>query len=222
MDDFFDIAFSLPTVVFTVSSILFLGFWMLTSLIGAGADAFDDLDIEFDADTDIELDAGGDATSSSGVVRSALEMLGITHMPLLLALNLESLIAWLMSMIFMTIFSGVDGILGGIVGLAVLIVSFLIGVMITTAIGRRWAHVFRPTYALRQRELVGSVCTITTGRVTADFGQAEVRAGDGGSLIVQVRCAKENDLTSGDRALIFDHDITNGVFSISPDKSLAH
>lgn len=226
MQDFLDIAFSFPTVVYTVSTILFLGFWMLTSLIGAGADAFDDLDFEFDADTDIEidtdLDVGGGSGGSNNLLRSALEFLGVTNMPLLLALNLESLFAWLTSVVLMTMLSGVDGVLGGAVGVVVLIVSFLAGIFVTTRIGRRWSHVFRPTHALRQRELVGSVCTVTTERVSGEFGQAEVRTADGDSLLVQVRCTKDNDLTSGDRALIFDHDTTSGVFTISPDKSLAH
>ena len=44
---------------------------------------------------------------------------------------------------------------------------------------------------------------------------------EGGSLIVQVRCTKFNDLTSGDRALIFDLDRDSGEFQISPDRSLA-
>lgn len=230
MQDFLDIAFSFPTVVFTVSTILFLGFWTVTSLIGAGADAFEDLDFDFDADTDIEIDPGidtdldvsGGSGGSNSLLRSALEFLGITNMPLLLALNLESLFAWLTSVILMTILGGADGFLGGIVGIGVLIVSFLAGVFVTTRIGRRWAHVFRPTHALRQRELVGSVCTVTTERVSGEFGQAEVRDAEGSSLIVQVRCTKENDLTSGDRALIFDLDTDSGVFTISPDKSLAH
>lgn len=223
MQDFLDTAFSLPTVIFTVSSIFLLGFWMVTTLIGAGADALDDLDFDLDADTDVDLDTDVDAASASNssIMRSTLEFLGIGTMPLLIALNLESLFAWLTSMIVMTIARSLDGAAAVIVGALVLIGSFLVGVFITRAIGRRYAHVFTPTLALRQRELVGTVATITTQRVTGTFGQAEVRDDEGGSLIVQVRCAKENDLTSGDRALIYDLDRETGEFHVSPDRTLA-
>ena len=60
-----------------------------------------------------------------------------------------------------------------------------------------------------------------TDRVTAEFGQAEVRDDEGGSLLVQVRCRHDNDFRSGDRALIFDLDRDTGEFQISADRSLA-
>lgn len=225
MRDFLDIVFSFPTVIFTVSSILLLGFWMLTTLIGAGADAFEDIDFDFDADTDVDvdldvdLDGGG---SSGGMLRSALEFLGVGSMPLLLGLSLQSIFAWLASVVAMTVIgTGSSGIVRTLINFVVLAVAFLVGVIITRAIAKRFAHVFRPTHAAKQREFVGSVCTITTSRVTAEFGQAEVRDDEGGSLVVQVRCAKDNDLGAGDRALIFDLDTGTGEFHISPDTSLA-
>jgi len=116
---------------------------------------------------------------------------------------------------------GSDSSIGWLVGVPVLLGSFLFSGFVTGRIARKFAHVFVPTLALRRRQLVGSTCTITTQKVTADFGQAEVRDEEGGSLIVQVRCPKTNDLTSGDTALIFDLDTDSGVFTISPDKSLA-
>ena len=57
--------------------------------------------------------------------------------------------------------------------------------------------------------------------MTGTFGQAEVRDAEGGSLIVQVRCDKANDLASGDRVLIFDLNKQTGEFHVSPDRSLA-
>lgn len=217
MQDFLDTAFSLPTVIFTVSTIFLLGFWTLTTLIGAGADALDDLDFDFDAETDVDVDVSADA----GLLRSALEFLGIGSMPLLIALNLESIFAWATSMIVMTIIGDASGVVALVIGLAVAVGAFLVGVFITRAIARRFSHVFTPTLASKRRDFVGSVCTITTERVAADFGQAEVRDGEGGSLIVQVRCMKQNDLARGDNALIFDLDRGTGFFQVSPDRSLA-
>ena len=227
MSEFLDIAFSFPAVVFTVSTIFFLGFWVISTLIGAGMDSLDDLDFDFDADvdadvsvdtdTDIDLDGEG----AGGILRGALEFLGITGMPLLLAINLISLFAWAIAMTAMVILGGADNSISAMLGIPVLVGSFLLGGFLTGRIAKRFAHVFVPTLAMRRRQLVGTVCTIKTGKVTADFGQAEVHDDEGSSLIVQVRCAKENDLASGDRALIFDLDTERGVFQVSPDRSLA-
>lgn len=225
MSEFLDLVSSFPVVVFTVSTAILLGFWAAATMLGAGMNALDDFDFDFDSDTDLDLDVDTelelDGDSTSGLLRSALEFLGISGMPLLLALNLLSLFAWVFSFIAMTLLGGSDSTIGWLLGIPVLIGSFIAGGFLTGRIAKRFAHVFVPTNAIKQREFVGSVCTITTQRVSADFGQAEVRDAEGGSLIVQVRCPKANDLQAGDRALIFDLDKTAGIFQISPDKSLA-
>lgn len=241
MGQFIDIIFSFPTIVFTISTVILLGFWTVMALFGAGMNALDDLDFDFDMDTDIEVDAGVgetdldldagtgeadagemvDSSGGGGLVRSLAHLLGLTSMPLLLALNLESLFAWLTSVVATAVLGHSDGTIALLGGLVILVASVAVGVAVTRAIGAQFAYVFTPTRALRQSELVGAVCEITTQRVTADFGQAEVRDAEGASLIVQVRCAKPNDLSSGDRALIFDLDSETGLFSVSPDRSLA-
>lgn len=227
MREFLDLATSFPVVVFSISTIILLGFWVVSTLAGAGLNALDDFDFDFDSDTDIDLDVDVDSDldldsdSTGGLLRSALEFLGITGMPLLLALNLLSLFAWFISYVAMTLLGGSDSTIGWLLAIPVLVGSFLVSGFLTGRIAKRFAHVFVPTVALKHRELVGGVCTITTQRVTADFGQAEVRDDEGSSLIVQVRCAKENDLQAGDRALIFDLDKEAGIFHISADKSLA-
>ena len=225
MQQFFDTAFSFPAVVFTASTIFFLGFWTVSTVIGAGMNALDDFDLDFDADSDIEVDGGSDvdidADSSGGLLRAALEFLGVTGMPLLISINLLSLFSWVIVMIGVTVLGGSDASVGWLLGIPLLIGSFLAGGFLTGRLAKRFAHVFVPTQALRRRQLVGSVCTITTQSVTSTFGQAEVRDEEGGSLLVQVRCAKENDLRAGDRALIFDLDADAGIFQISPDRDLA-
>ncbi len=222
MQDFLDSAFAFPTVVYTVLSIVLIGFWATTTLVGAGADAFEDVDFDFDADTDVDLDVGGGAgEGSSSLVRSALEFLGVGNMPLLLALGLESLLAWFTSIVLVTLVGDVTGWVATLVNFAILIGSLLVGIWVTVKLGRRFAHVFKPTHAAKQREFVGSICTITTDKVTETFGQAEVRDDEGGSLVLQVRCRHENDFRSGDRALIYDLDRETGEFHISADRSLA-
>jgi hypothetical protein len=226
MREFLDTAFSFPAVVFTVSTIFFLGFWVVSTVIGAGMNSFDDVDFDFDSDVDVDVDFETDPdldadSDGGGLLRGALEFLGITGMPLLISINLLSLFSWALTMIGMTLVGGPNGTIGWVLGIPVMIASFLVAGFATGRIARKFAHVFVPTSAARRREFVGSICTITTQHVTAVFGQAEIRDDEGGSLIVQVRCSKDNDLGAGDRALIFDLDTVSGVFQISPDKSLA-
>lgn len=231
MREFFDIALSFPTAIFTISTIFLLGFWVVTTLIGAGVNSLDDFDFDLDGDvgSDVDIDAGVDTdvdsdidveSDGNGLLRGALEFLGITGMPILISVNLLSLFSWFVSLVLVTLFGGADSKITWLLGIPILLGSFLVGGFLTGRIARRFAHVFVPTLAMRRRQFVGSACTITTQSVTTDFGQAEVRDDEGGSLIVQVRCRKENDLSAGDAALIFDLDVDSGVFHVSPDKNL--
>lgn len=221
MEQFLNNVVSFPAVIFTVTSLCFLGFWVLTTLLGSGFDAFGDLDLDIETDTDLDLDLGDtdldtDA-SSTGFLRSAMEFLGISGMPLLLAINLLSIFAWAISMIAMTIIGDLDGSSGLLIG-SVVGVGALVGAgQLTGRIGGRLEPVFIPTRALRRGDLIGSICTVTTLKVNENFGQAEVRTAEGDSLVVQIRCEDGNELTAGSRTVIFDVDQDSEVFLVSAD-----
>jgi hypothetical protein len=73
-----------------------------------------------------------------------------------------------------------------------------------------------------RRDFVGLGCVIRTGRVGADFGQAEVRAADGSSAVIQVRQSPEDaagagaGLRAGAEALIYDYDDEGEFFWVMP------
>ncbi|WP_406296587.1 hypothetical protein OG948_13695 [Embleya sp. NBC_00888] len=81
----------------------------------------------------------------------------------------------------------------------------------TRVLVRRFLPPERP--ALRA-DFVGRTCRIRTGRVGHDFGQAEVRAADGSTAILQVR-TDEDGLVSGSTALIFDYDAAGEFFRVT-------
>lgn len=220
MSDFFDIIFSFPTVIYSVTTVVFVGFWTITTLLGVGADALDglDFDVDLDADLDVDVDADLELGAEAGLLASALNFMGLTRVPLLLGLSLLSLFAWLASALAIAVLGNPSGAAGTVIGIAIFIAAFLVGVVATNVIGKRLEGVFKSGDSLKNRDLVGTTCQITTSKVTGDFGQAEVRTEDGGSLIVQVRCAKPNELGVGDHALIFDLNNVNGVFQIAPDR----
>ncbi len=229
MGELVDIAFSFPAIVFTISTIVLVGFWAATMLIGGGLDALDGLDLGLDAeveldidvDADVELagsmDTGASSVDSAGVVQTVLQFLGIVGMPLLLALNLLSLFAWAITMITVVVIGPSTGssTISPLMGLLVAVGAFVFSGFITGRVASRYGAAMAPTKALRRGELVGRFCTITTQRVTTDFGQAEVRDAEGGSLIVQVRATEDNQLGRGDKALIVNVDNDAGIYQIA-------
>ena len=74
-------------------------------------------------------------------------------------------------------------------------------------------------------DFVGLGCVIRTGRVGPDFGQAEVRAADGSSAVVQVRQSLDDaagpgeGLRTGTPALIYDYDADGEFFWVMPAPS---
>jgi hypothetical protein len=73
-----------------------------------------------------------------------------------------------------------------------------------------------------RRDFVGQGCVIRTGRVGPDFGQAEVRAADGSTAVVQVRQSLDDAagsggiLRAGVAALIYDYDAEGEFFRVMP------
>ena len=69
------------------------------------------------------------------------------------------------------------------------------------------------------RDYIGSTCTITTGRVDADFGQATIE--DGATvLVIPVRCDRPDVLGRGARALVIDFDLSRHAYVVEPVSEL--
>ncbi|WP_244305595.1 hypothetical protein [Kitasatospora cheerisanensis] len=87
----------------------------------------------------------------------------------------------------------------------------------TKALLRPLAKLLRQERATRRHDFVGRLCVVRTGRVTGDFGQAEVAAEDGSTAVVQIRTrTQETGLTTGRTALIFDYDSEGEYFLVAP------
>jgi hypothetical protein len=104
-------------------------------------------------------------------------------------------------------------LLGGWAALVAVLVAALALALLLTVLIRRW---WPASVAASRTDLVGRTCTIRTGRVTAEFGQAEVHARDGSSAIVQVRQAGDDALTAGTVALLYDFDPEGEFFWVVP------
>ncbi|WP_061299279.1 hypothetical protein [Herbidospora cretacea] len=67
-----------------------------------------------------------------------------------------------------------------------------------------------------RHDFVGQMCVIRTQSVSTDFGQAEVRAEDGSTAVIQVRQTGTDSFRAGGAALIFQYDPDGEFFWVMP------
>lgn len=192
MAEFVESAASFPAVVWTVALAVSVAYWLLSTAIGG--------------DGDMEVDAeGGDF--SSGVA----DALGLGHAPISIVVTFLSAIGWLVTMLAVS----VVGSTSTVVGVALLVGSLLVAAPATGRLARLIGPLFADNQGIDRDHLIGRTCTVRTGRIDADFGQAEVIDGDGAAHVIQARCLQANELTAGSKALVVD--VHEGVFVIDPD-----
>lgn len=186
MGGFVDAALGFPTVLFTFLLVVVIGYWLLV-LVGA-------LDIE-------ALDTDG----------GFLDGFGLSGVPSTVALTVAVAVAWFVSL--------VGGVLLGsalVLSILVLVVALAAAFFATRLLIRPLRPLFSGGPEASRNDFVGSVCVIRTGRVSTDFGQAEVTAADGSSAIIQVRQAGADELRAGSSALIYDYDADGEFFWVTP------
>ncbi len=207
MADFVDVVIQFPTIIFTVALAASFIFFVLTTLLGLGGEGGFDLDFDVGGDVgDLDADPGG-----------LFESLGLAGIPLAVTATLVSLFAWFSSLVLMSLVGDRStAVLVGI-GFVVLVVALGIGFIAASFFSRPMSRIFNATGSRRRGDLSGQLCTVTTLKVTEDFGQAEVADASGGSHLVQIRCGDDNNLTAGDQALIFGLDTATDAYLVSPD-----
>jgi hypothetical protein len=200
VSDLFDAAFSVPTVIFTVALIVSAVYWLATIIGGFdGSDGSDGLDA---------ADGAGDGL---------LEVLGLTSVPPAVAFSLVAVFSWFVSITAHVVLEplGLSGPLAALVAVAAVVVSLVVGTLAASLLTRPLARIYQSVPPNDLADFVGRTCTIRTGRVDADFGQAEVADADGMTLLLEVRCCEENTLARGDHALIYAFDATTGSFEVT-------
>jgi hypothetical protein len=242
MNQLLDAAAQFPTAIFTIGLGIALLYWIFV-LVGAL-----DLDVLGGGDLSGVAKGAGDAISGaakgagdaiSGAAKGAGDAvtaskgagdgldagdgfwhaLGLATVPITISISVVLLIGWISSILAMHYLPAATGDLGGWLAPLVFFVV-LVGALV---VGGRLVRPMAPLFAVREaksnREYVGSVCTLTTGRVDHDFGQATVEEG-GTVLVIPVRCDRDNTLARGQRALIIDYDLARNAYVIEPADGL--
>jgi hypothetical protein len=196
MSAFLDAILAFPTVVFTVLVVLFV-LYAAATLLGA-------LDIEW-LDSLLDIDHVEDS-----VLEGALSFFGVAGIPITIFGGVASILAWVTS-IFAT------KLLPDMVALDVIVLigSGVIGLALGGIAVRPLRGVFNMPPAPQRKQIVGKVCTIRSLRVDGGSGTAEVA--DGGSgFIAEVRCFRDNELTRGSKAIVYDYDHQQGIYHVGP------
>ncbi|OAH10386.1 hypothetical protein [Streptomyces jeddahensis] len=197
MAEFLYATATFPAVLFTAALMVVIVFWLLVLLGAADHDSFD-----ADVDTDA-LSLGGVPVSVSASLLIALSWFcSVTGSVLLARTGGPTALLHLLD--------------------AVLLFASLFGSWrLTQALIRPLAKLFPDEPGPSRQDFVGLTCTIRTGRVDADFGQAEVAARDGSTAVVQVRQNDGARLELGSTGLLYAYDDAGEFFWVTPfDKAL--
>ena len=247
MEQFLAAAFTMPTAIFSVLLGLAILYWLLVVLGLFDLGIFEGLfegsvegAVEGLAEGMVEGVAEGmaegvaegvadglaegatDAASEAALAGQpgCLGLFAVGEVPISISGTLLLVFAWLFSFGGVALLANlaVTGLLVSI-GLGVLAVVLALGS--TSVAVKPLRKLFRMAPVTMRRDLIKRLCVLTTLRVDEKFGQAEVDD-DGSVLLVQVRCRRKNDMTRGDRAIIYEYDASNEVFWIAPlDKDLS-
>ncbi|MEV7779899.1 hypothetical protein [Kitasatospora sp. NPDC088351] len=218
MGGFVEAALGFPAALFSFALVVVIGYWLLVVLGGIGVDALHGghgVDPHVGAPHvghgvghhDGVPHGGDDAGHHGGTVAG----LGLGGVPVTVAVSLLVALAWFVSLAGSALTSGAVERAG------VLVVALAASWTGTRLLLKPISRLFPEDRPATRGDFVGRVCVIRTGRVTADFGQAEVTADDGSTATVQVRSlTDEPGLAAGRTALIFDYDADGEHFLVAP------
>lgn len=200
-----------PTVVFTFALAVVVGYWVLV-LVGAAHPHGASGGHGGHGGGHHGRGHGGGRHGHAGPAR----LLGLAGVPITVAVSLVVAFAWF------TALTGRVWLGGGARWflLPVALVGGWVGARLLVMPLRRLMPEQLPPPS--RQDFVGLGCVIRTGRVGPDFGQAEVRAADGSSAVVQVRQTHDDAAGPGDvlragaSALIYDYDAEGEFFWIMP------
>ncbi len=198
MSVFLSAALAFPTVVFTV----LLGFFLLYAL----ATVLGAADIEW-----LDGALGVDDVHDS-VLEGALSLLGVSSIPITIVAGVATIFAWFASFVLDRFLP--DSLL---INSGIFLAAAAIGLGIGSLAVRPFKGFFTVVGGTHNTQLVGKICEVRSLRVDDHSGTAEI---DGN--IAQVRCFRENMLTIGSKAIVFDYDPKEGLYHVGPiDHSIA-
>ncbi|MFE3603873.1 hypothetical protein ACFXP3_29465 [Streptomyces sp. NPDC059096] len=196
MNEFYGAALGFPTALFGAALLVVVGFWLLVVAGAAEHDAF-----------------SGHLNASAGG--------GLGGVPVAVPASVLIATAWFVSLAGSVLVrrSVEPGAARTLWSVAVLAGALLIAWGVTRLLVRRLRDLVPEQAPPSRLDFIGLTCTIRTGSVSADFGQAEVAADDGSTAVVQVRRAGTDEgaaLSAGSTGLLYAFDAEGEFFWVAP------
>ena len=164
---------------------------------------------------------GAVEASGGSNVASMVSLAHFRSVPITVVASVLVVFAWLICVVAVRALPlALTGVTSWLVGAAVLLGAFLLALPPTAIVIRPLGRFFQVHDAKSHRDFIGRICVVSTGSVSAKYGQARLHQNDL-DLILQVRTDSGSALKKGDRALILSWDPKREAFLVDPyDKLL--
>ena len=239
MSEFLNIAFSLPTIVFTVGFVVSLGYWLFVVLGLLDIDLFDvDVEVDLDgaldgalegaADSALEASIGaaevfgdgvdgleGAADAKAGALMKMLSLFSVGRVPVTILASFFVFYGWVLTFVGSHVVKNVVGMpMNAVMAVGLLVGASVLSTMLMGASARPLRGAFDIVTQYGDAALIGQVCIVSTGRVTTRFGQATLSDGGGGLNLTIRADTDENNIKRGDQVLIVGFDRETSTFLV--------
>jgi hypothetical protein len=222
-----DASVRFPTVIFTIGLGIALIYWAFVLLGALGVDLLGGGDAADAGKAIGDLAGAGKVVGDVAGAGKAIDgdalghdggLLGLGRVPLTISISLVLLACWCLSLLGMHYGTSMLGDTS-LVSLLVLVLAVAIALPIASLLVRPLVPVFAVREGKSNRDYIGHLCTVSTGHVDEQFGQATVE--DGGTvLVIHIRCDKPGALARGSKALIVDFDDARQAYIVEPASDL--
>ncbi|GGS35558.1 hypothetical protein [Deinococcus knuensis] len=211
MNTFLHTALTLPTVLWSVLLTVCAAYWALSA---AGLLDGDSVDHLLGADTGTHGPDAGGPDGGAGV--GLLSRVGLGGVPAGLSLTLLAFVGWVLTYFtHLLLLPLLPGPLSGLAAPVTLLVSLLLGTLVTSAF-------LRPARALYSRltppppALIGRVGEVRSAFVDAHSGRASFEDG-GAGLVLQVRTHPPDRPARGAAVVIVSFDAQSGTYLVASE-----
>lgn len=213
MDGLYAIILSFPTIIFTVFLLVTVIYWLISFLGVVDIDALD-----------VDADISGDNSSGVNGIAGLAMKLGLNGVPLPIIVTLITLIGWFVSYyatFFLFKFLPDLILISFVARLGILLVSLWSAIFLTARIIRPLRTFFKQAEQEVEKNIVGQLAIVRTGRVDGEFGEAAVEDG-GAGLLVKIRPYKNETFKRGDRVILLEYHQEENIYKVISEEEFKH
>jgi len=208
---------SFPVVIYTFLMAIIICYWFLALLGAVDIEMFDlnfEVDLDLEIDGDIGTDIDPNASGLSGVTGFMLKW-GLTGVPVTVVVSILIAFSWLLCYVAYSILGDFvpTDLLKTIFGFVLFILSFVFAIPLTSWIIKPLKKIFITHDAVKKSSLIGSECSVKTGKVTSRFGQATYDDG-GAGMIFDVRAEEADGIKKGDLVVLIEYNEEEGSYKV--------